>query len=117
MIDVSDGLAGDVRRIAEESGVGAEILEEKVPIGSETRRVAHHFGTSGLDFALNGGEDFELVFTISPDDVPWAAERIRRQTGTPMSVIGRVLPAQQGMVLVSPDGKRTPLLTEGYQHF
>jgi thiamine-monophosphate kinase len=117
MIDVSDGLAGDVRRIAEESGVGVEILEEKIPIGPETHRVAQHLGTSGLDFALGGGEDFELVFTISPEEASGAAERIRRETGTAVSVIGEVLPAREGMVLVSADGKRTPLSKKGYQHF
>jgi len=117
MIDVSDGLAGEVGHIVEESGVGAEVREKDVPIGSQTRRVAEHLGGSALDYALHGGEDFELVFTVSPSDADRIGKEIRDQTGTTVSMVGKILPAEGGVVLISPQGKKTKLISEGYRHF
>ena len=117
MIDVSDGLAGEVGHIAEESSLGAEIKETEIPIGPETRRVACHLGVPVLDLALHGGEDFELVFTIPAAAAHRMAEQILEETGTAVSIIGKILPAEDGVILVSPRGKRRPMLTEGYRHF
>jgi thiamine-monophosphate kinase len=117
MIDVSDGLAGEVGHIAEESSMGAEIKEAEIPIGPETRRIARHLGVPALDLALLGGEDFELVFTIPAAAAHRTAEQILEETGTAVSIIGKILPAEDGVVLVSPRGKRRPMLTEGYRHF
>jgi thiamine-monophosphate kinase len=117
MIDVSDGLAGEVGHIAEESSRGAEIEEAEIPIGPETRRVARHLGVPALDLALHGGEDFELVFTIAAADAHRTAEQVLSETGTAVSIIGKIHSAEDGVVLISPRGKRKPLLTEGYRHF
>ncbi|MBI2463694.1 thiamine-phosphate kinase [Candidatus Peregrinibacteria bacterium] len=66
MIDVSDGLASEVRHICEASGVGAEVYAEKIPIHSATKKSARILKKNPLDFALSGGEDFELIFTVHP---------------------------------------------------
>lgn len=68
MIDVSDGLASEVRHICEASGVGAEVYAEKIPIHSATKKSGSILKKNPLDFALSGGEDFELIFTIHPKD-------------------------------------------------
>ena len=65
MEDVSDGLASEVQHICEQSNVGAVIYADNVPIKDETRKAARAVHKNALDYALYGGEDFELVFTVS----------------------------------------------------
>lgn len=64
MIDISDGLTIDISHILDESVVGAQIWRDKLPIDKETKEIASRFSKSARDFAMNGGEDFELLFTI-----------------------------------------------------
>lgn len=68
MIDVSDGLVSDTLHICQASGVSASLDEELIPLDPITRRVAESFKDTPLDYALYGGEDYELVFTIAEDD-------------------------------------------------
>ena len=64
MIDVSDGLSSELFHICAQSGKGCRIFADKIPIHSETRRVAGEFNIEPLVAALNGGEDYELLFTV-----------------------------------------------------
>ncbi len=105
MIDVSDGLASEVRHICEESGVGAEVEKEKVPISERTRATGKKLGIDPMKWALSGGEDFELVFTISPDKLS-EIDKIE-----PI-VVGEIV--EEGMYLI--DGKKEEL-GGGYDHF
>jgi thiamine-monophosphate kinase len=106
MIDISDGLSTDLSHICEESRVGAEIVAEAVPramIGRPLRQV-------DLDFALHGGDDYELLFTAAPEKrVP------TRIAGVPISRIGQVR-AGRRMILKS-DRRTVELKPEGWQHF
>jgi len=68
MIDVSDGLASEVKRICEQSGTGAVIYEDSIPIKPATEKAAKASGKKAIDFALYGGEDFELVYTVSKEN-------------------------------------------------
>jgi thiamine-monophosphate kinase len=70
MIDCSDGLASEIIHLCNASGLGARIFEKNIPIDDETYLSATEFNVSPLTAALNGGEDYELLFTVSQDDFP-----------------------------------------------
>ncbi len=104
MIDISDGLSSDLAHICEESGVGAEIEENAIP-----RAVYATKHAVPLDFALHGGEDYELLFTSSkkiPDSV----------AGLRVSRIGRIQPGA-GLRMRGVDGKLRRLPVRGWEHF
>jgi thiamine-monophosphate kinase len=111
MIDVSDGLAPEVGHICDQSGVGARITAEKIPLHSDVVTAAAALGRDSLGFALGGGEDYELLFTLSPPKL----ERLRR-SGLDFSLLGEITPAADGRVLIGSDGTACPL-QGGYNHF
>src|SRR5574337_43066 len=113
MIDLSDGLASDLTHLCRESGVSATIREDRIPIDQTASVIAHHFSQEPLAMALQGGEDFELLFTSSWDPADIAALFPDAVTVT---AIGRVEEAGQGCRLERPDGN-TVELTGGYDHF
>jgi thiamine-monophosphate kinase len=117
MIDISDGLSSDVGHICEQSGVGVRLWVDALPISSAVRRVAELTGTPWWQLALAGGEDFELCFTAPPDAVGALTAAVRQETGTPVTVIGEVLPAEHGRLLVLPDGQEASLEPGGWEHF
>jgi thiamine-monophosphate kinase len=116
MTDISDGLAGDLGHICEMSGVGARIFASALPVTQENRALALRFKGDEWHFALHGGEDYELLFTLPAADADRVADSIRRETGTPVSIIGEVLPAARGAELELPDGGILPLGKLGWDH-
>lgn len=117
MIDVSDGIAGDLRHICEKSGVNVRLHAEKLPVSPENRALSRAAHGDEWHFALHGGEDYELLFTASPARAGQLAQRITSETGTPVSVIGEILPAGERPELVLPDGSSRPLEESGWDHF
>lgn len=105
MIDVSDGLASEVRHICEESKVGAIIEKEKIPLAKGVVETARLINKDPYSYALKGGEDYELVFTLAPEDV----------SKVPGIIVGKIVPPEEGIFLVE-KGKRIPLIG-GYDHF
>ena len=117
MIDVSDGVAGDLHHICEKSRVSARVVAEKLPVGPENRQLAAAAHADEWYFALQGGEDYELLITAPPGRAERLAQRITSETGTPVAIIGEILPAGQPAELVLPDGKTRPLGGGGWDHF
>jgi thiamine-monophosphate kinase len=117
MIDVSDGLASDIGHICEMSEVGVRLWAEAIPISSAARAVAEAVGARALDWALFGGEDYELLFTAPADQAAELARRVQEETGTPLTVIGEIVPAEEGMTILREDGSIVPLNRGGWDHF
>ena len=108
MIDISDGLASDIMHICKGSGLGCQIYTDRLPVDAVTINVAAEFQIDPNTAVMNGGEDYELLFTLSPGD----HEKIREITG--ISVIGHMTEAAAGMNLVTPDGMSIALKAQGW---
>lgn len=108
MIDSSDGLASELLHIAKESGVGIRIYEDRLPIDIETLRMAEELKMSTTTVAMNGGEDFELIFTVPLSEL----DRLKELEG--IHIIGHVTPETQGCYLVTPDGAELRLRAQGW---
>jgi thiamine-monophosphate kinase len=115
-IDISDGLSSEVHHLCRMSRAGARIEGGAVPIHAETDAIARLCEEEGLAFALSGGEDFELLFTVAPHDVEAVTRAVQEATGTPVSVIGEAVPPEEG-VRIRRAGAWHPLESSGYEHF
>ena len=111
MIDISDGLAAEVNHICDQSDTGAEVVLADIPIHPSARDAARLTGNDPLDFALSGGEDFELLFSISAE----SKQRLDGK-GIDVAVVGRITDTSSVRVLEFPDGTQKPLIG-GYNHF
>lgn len=111
MIDISDGLASEVLHLCKNSNVGCHIYDEKIPIDGKTSMTAIDFNLDPVTCALNGGEDYELLFTVSQDDF----EKIK---GNPhMTVIGHITNANDGTYYIDKNGSAIELSAQGWNHF
>lgn len=100
MIDLSDGLASDLRQLCKASVCGARIYLERIPIAQQTTALAEQMNIDPVVAALNGGEDHQLLFTV-----PLAMQEKVMRMGL-VDVIGHITPAQSGVCLVTPDGEQ-----------
>ncbi len=108
MIDISDGLASDVLHVCEQNELGVHIYEEKLPIDLATLSTADEFDILPSVAALNGGEDYELLFTVKLDE----HDKIKNLKG--ISVIGHMTDKSNGRYLVSNDGTHVTLKAQGW---
>jgi len=109
MIDVSDGLASDLLHICKLSGTGCRVYYGKIPIDAETFRVAEEFKIDPVIPALNGGEDYELLFTV-PLEI---AEKIREIPD--VRLIGHMTSHGQGNYLITEEGSEIELKAQGWE--
>lgn len=108
MIDVSDGLSSELLHICKNSGTGCRIYEERIPIDYQTALMAEEIGMNMMTAALNGGEDYELLFTVPLH----CHEQIKKIKG--VSVIGHITKPELGCAMVTRDGSETPLQAQGW---
>jgi len=113
MIDLSDGLASDLHRLAEESKVGAVLWEDELPIAPPTEELAKVMGKSLLEWVLYGGEDYELLFTVPANK----RKKVEQTLGFPHVLIGEIVDKDQGIYLRNRKGNRTKIEDRGYNHF
>jgi thiamine-monophosphate kinase len=112
MIDISDGLASEILHICQQSKVGATIFENKLPIDKQVYDVAiNEFGIDPTVCALNGGEDYELLFTIQQSDF----EKIKNHED--ISFIGYMNAEKDGINLVTRANSVVPIAAQGWKHF
>lgn len=110
MIDVSDGVASETRHIAEQSNVGVTIYEDKLPIHPEVSTAEKKLGLPQSSCALSGGEDFELLFTITPEH-----EQELKKSFTDYTIIGEITAETTKQELIQKNGQVIPL-PGGYEH-
>lgn len=114
-IDLSDGLSGDLRHLCEESGVGAEVDSDNLPLSPACRAYAEAYHVSPVQLAITGGEDYELLFTASPKSCR-ALEQQARVRGYRLTCIGTIRPKRFGIQMIS-QGHTRPLPSTSYEHF
>ena len=111
MIDLSDGLASDLLHICHQSKMGARIFEDKVPIDQRTYQTAVELNISPITCAFNGGEDYELLFTIAQDDF----EKIKNHPD--IHFIGYMDKKEKGAILITKSENVVPITAQGWDHF
>ncbi|WP_375436588.1 thiamine-phosphate kinase [uncultured Hymenobacter sp.] len=111
MIDISDGLASEVLHLCQASNTGARIFSENLPIANPTLEVAEEFNLDPIMCMLNGGEDYELLFTV-----PLAAHQLLKNHPD-ITIIGHMVEKSEGTNLITKSGQPVPLRAQGFNHF
>ncbi|MBN1932670.1 MAG: thiamine-phosphate kinase [Desulfobacterales bacterium] len=111
MIDISDGLSSEINHICFQSKVGAQIFAESIPLHPDVIEAGKTLGQAPIDFALNGGEDYELLFTIAPENF-----NKLKQTGLKYYIVGKITDTEEGCYLIT-ESENKIKLQGGYNHF
>jgi thiamine-monophosphate kinase len=115
MMDLSDGLAKDLHRLCEASGVGARLELDAVPVSPDLREAGAWLEADPLELALGFGEDYELLATLAQADVARADEALD-PFGVTLTVVGTIIEGR-GIVAVDGDGNERPMEARGWDHF
>ncbi len=122
MIDISDGLSSEIHHLANSSDCGFEVIENQIPIDPITRRAAQELSARGVpkassyDLAWDGGEDYQLLMTLNPLEWQKAITTFPELEAL-ITIIGKAVPANNGITLLRLDGKSEQLEPKGWRHF
>ncbi|MBK5214677.1 MAG: thiamine-phosphate kinase [Flavobacteriaceae bacterium] len=108
MIDISDGLSSEIIHICKNSKVGCNLFEDKIPLDPQVISTCEEFNLDSTTIALNGGEDYELLFTIKTEDYP------KIKANPHLTVIGHITAEKEGIHLISRAGTKIPLIARGW---
>ncbi|QNJ97330.1 thiamine-phosphate kinase [Constantimarinum furrinae] len=108
MIDISDGLSSEVLHICKNSGVGCNVYEDKIPLDPQVIATCEEFNIDSTTIALNGGEDYELLFTISTEDFP------KIKANPHLTVIGHITHQKEGVHLITRANTKIPIIARGW---
>jgi thiamine-monophosphate kinase len=111
MIDISDGLSSEILHLCKQSKCGAKIMDADLPLDAQTIAVAEELNLEPSLVAMNGGEDYELLFTIHPDDL----SKLAAVNG--VSVIGTIVPPEDEVRLYGKNGGSTPIQAQGWNAY
>jgi thiamine-monophosphate kinase len=117
MIDTSDGFLGDLGHICKESGVGATLVLEKLPIREVLRGAAVKLGKDPFDLVLQESDDYELIITCPPDHVDGIRSAVDSLSDLPVTEVGQITEAADGIKLIMPDGTERAVTPAGWDHF
>lgn len=115
-IDISDGLGSDLAHVIRQSGVGARIDADRLPVSRALATFCRHFEGRPLDYLLDGGEDYILLCTIAPEKIAALTRRFEAAFGHPLHQIGEIITGD-GIELKDKDGKCRPISPKGWNHF
>lgn len=111
MMDLSDGLSSDILHICKQSSVGCELNENAIPVSEDAYNLALQFNIDPVTCALSGGEDYELLFTIRPED------ETKLGGDENFSIVGQITTSETGCHLITRNGNKLPLIAQGWNHF
>ncbi len=111
MIDISDGLASEIKHICAASNVGVQIVYENIPLDPSTQNTSLEFNINPSVCALNGGEDYELLFTTSAENY------LKVKNNPDITLIGHIIEKEKGCNLLTENGLNIPLYAQGWNHF
>lgn len=116
MIDLSDGIIKDLGEIARASQVGAKVYLDRVPLGPALEKASSFLGNDPLEYALGGGEDYELLFTLKPVGQEKLKE-LAHEFQVPLNIIGEITPPEEGIKYLDKEGEERNFSRKGYTHF
>ena len=108
MMDISDGLSSELMHICTQSNVGCRIYEERIPLDYQTAVMAEELNMNVITCALNGGEDYELLFTVP------IAEHEKMSEMEGIRIIGHITKPELGSALITRDGQEFELKAQGW---